>query len=47
MRRKYFLTNANLVIRATVVQQFQITEKKEKVAVAGCRVRVVKNRFAI
>ena len=29
-----------LVLRASVIQQFQITEKKEKVAVAGCRVRV-------
>ena len=28
-----------MFIRATVLQQFQITEKKEKVAVAGCRVR--------
>jgi len=28
----------DVVGRATVVQQFQITEKKEKVAVAGCRV---------
>ena len=30
----------SLVLRATVIQQFQITEKKEKVAVAGCRVRL-------
>jgi len=28
----------DIVGRATVLQQFQITEKKEKVAVAGCRV---------
>ena len=34
-----------LVLRATVIQQFQITEKKEKVAVAGCRVSVVKNQI--
>ena len=33
-----------LVHRATVIQQFQVTEKKEKVAVAGCRVRVVWNQ---
>ena len=34
-----------LVLRATVIQQFQITEKKEMVAVAGCRVSVVKNQI--
>ena len=34
-----------LVLRASVIQQFQITEKKEKVAVAGCRVRVGSNQI--
>ena len=36
-----------LVLRATVIQQFQITEKKEKVAVAGCRVRVGSNQIVL
>ena len=34
-----------LILRATVIQQFQITEKKEKVAVAGCRVRVGSHQY--
>ena len=42
---KFYPKQPLINLRATVIQQFQITEKKEKVAVAGCRVRVGSKQY--